>query len=129
MRCSNCKKQITTEGINIRKDTSNLCDNCGTRLIYRHVLNGYWGGILLSFLPFYIFLLSDLGGVYFLVPSILGPVLTYVALYLFIKKVGYKVYASESDYERYKYPKEVLGAIIGFTSIFLWFFLGIELGQ
>ncbi|WP_157953845.1 hypothetical protein [Microbulbifer sp. A4B17] len=103
-----------------------FCPDCGQKLQLYYVLEGYWCGVLGSALPIYILILSPNSGSLFLPIAVLGPLVTFAVLYLFIRHLGKKFYRSKVEFEKWRFLKELAGAIVGFTSIFLWFYLAIQ---
>lgn len=124
MICEECKKQFKSE--EVRLSLYGLCSECVKKLKFYHFLEGYWYGVLGSALPIYILILSPNSGSMFLPIVILGPLLTYAALYLVVKRLGKKLYRSNIQFKKWSFLKKIAGAAIGFTSIFGWFYLALQ---
>ena len=126
MYCAECNTKFEIEDQELSFSRDSYCNICARKPRYRHALYGYWAGVMFSAIPFYILILGSSGGVAFLFASILGPIATFMVLYYFVAKLGDGFYQSKRDYDKYKFPKEFLGVVIGFISIMCWFFLAVK---
>lgn len=124
MICEECKKQFKSDTVKLR--LFGYCRDCGEKLRYRHVLDGYWYGVLGSALPVYILVLSPNNKVLFLSIIIGGLIVIFGILSLFVNYLGKKTYRSKAEFEKHFFVKKSVGTVIGFISIFLWFYLVLQ---
>ena len=127
MICESCTKQYQGESFN--SSYKGYCHDCGTRLKFGHILEGYWKGVAFSGIVFFILIFSTIGNIQFLAVNLIGHALSFGLLYWFVKLQGRTYYISKSQYAKNRFAKQFIGIVIGGSFAFLWFFVAAELIQ